>query len=398
MKRYDLITPEGTRDLLYEDCIVGKEAGQRIHKIFKSRGYSKVITPGIEFYDVFNCSSQYFQQERLYKLTDSKGRLLVVRPDSTIPIARVASTRLRDNGLPMRLYYSQKVYRVKPSLKGGSDEFLQTGIELIGSPSKRADLEVLTMALEVLSTCDSHGFRLEIGDSGYFRELVNRLDTTDEVKEEIRGIIEAKNYPALNDLLDSFDEDEITATIKALPRLFGGADVFTKARALYTDAPILEILDKLEEIYKSLSKLGYGDNVIMDLGIVNRIDYYTGIIMNGYLDGIGDVVLSGGRYDRLLREFGMDAPATGFAVDVDAVTKLLKKRMGTVPMPCPDVIVYGEDGFEIDALIYSKGLINSGKIVENAVFDSLDDVRIYAKRRGIPHIAVVSDCVELEDV
>ena len=133
MKRYDLITPEGTNDLLFEDCAIRRGVEQRIAGIFKSKGYCEVVTPGIEFFDVFNLNSRYFPQESMYKLVDNKGRLLVVRPDSTMPIARVAATRLREVPLPLRMFYSQNVYRNKPVMRGRSDEIKQMGIELIGS-------------------------------------------------------------------------------------------------------------------------------------------------------------------------------------------------------------------------------------------------------------------------
>ena len=103
MRNYDLITPEGTKDLLFGECIVRRDVERTLMELFRSRGYSEVITPGLEFYDVFNLKSRYFHQENLYKLTDSKGRLLVMRPDSTMPIARVVATRLRDAVLPLML-------------------------------------------------------------------------------------------------------------------------------------------------------------------------------------------------------------------------------------------------------------------------------------------------------
>ena len=318
MKRYDLITPEGTNDLLFEECAIRRNIEQRIAAIFMAKGYCEVVTPGLEFFDVFNLNSRYFPQESMYKLSDNKGRLLVVRPDSTMPIARVAATRLREMPLPLRMFYSQSVYRNKPVMRGRSDEIKQMGIELIGSDSRRADLEVITTAIEVLASCDNDKFRFEIGDIGVFRELVSKLDTDPDTKEEIRSYIEAKNYPALNDLLDSIGDNDVTRALKQLPRLFGGVEVFDKAVAIVNDEKINVILEYLKDIYKSLETLGYDGKITVDLGIVNKMDYYTGVVMRGYLEGYGGAVLSGGRYNKLLSEFGYDAAATGFAVNIDA--------------------------------------------------------------------------------
>ncbi len=389
MKNYDLITPEGTKDLLFEECVLRRNIEGSLHEIFKGRGYNEMITPGLEFYDVFNLNSRYFPQENLYKLTDSKGRLLVLRPDSTMPIARVVATRLKDAVLPLKLYYNQKVYRTTPALKGRSDEIAQTGIELIGSDLKIADLEVIATAVSSLKSFGMK-FSLELGHIGIFKELVGRLNISANQKEEIRKLIETKNFPALNDMLDSLENSPVTNALKKLPGLFGGEEVFEKAQKLMADDKIEAILDELKAIYNDAAAIcGADGEITVDLGLVNKTDYYTGIIIKGYLQGYGREVLSGGRYDKLISEFGYDIPAVGFAVNVDAVAKVLAKSGSPVEMPCADIIVYAESGFEVEAIKAAQKLREEGYIVENALFDDLELVREYAKERKIPKIVVI---------
>ena len=389
MKNYDLITPEGTKDLLFEESMVRREIENNLHEIFKKSGYCEFITPGLEFYDVFNLNSSYFPQENLYKLTDSKGRLLVLRPDSTMPIARAVATRLKDATLPLRIFYNQNVYRTEPSLKGRSVEIGQTGIELIGSQMKTADLEVISMAAEALKACGLN-FSLEIGNIGVFKELVSRLEVSEREKEYIRQLIETKNFPALNDMLDSICSGNVTEALKKLPALFGGEEVFEKAKKVMPDEKITEILDELKEIYKDVSDIcGKDIEITVDLGLVNKTDYYTGLIIKGYLQGHGDEVLSGGRYNKLISEFGYDIPAVGFAVNVDAIAKVASKNANEIKVPVPDAIVYAEPGYEVSALKLAQKLRNKGEIVENALFDDLDLVRDYAKEKKISRIIVV---------
>lgn len=386
MKRYDLITPEGTRDLLLNDCILRKNLENYLRGLFESAGYSELNTPCLEFYDVFNKETVYFPQETMYKLSDRKGRLMVLRPDCTVPIARVVATRLREAKLPIRLFYNQSVYTPSRTNAGKSDEIFQSGIELIGSASKKADLEVLTLAAEVLSHCDKEGFRLEIGDSGFFKVLIGKLTDDPEIKEKIRVLIEAKNYPALNDFLDTFGNNSVIATLKQLPSLFGGEEVFDKVSKFYHDAETDKILSDLKWVYNELSKLGYDGKITVDLGIVNRADYYTGVIMKGYLQGYGDEVLSGGRYDKLISEFGYDVHATGFAVNVDAVAEIYK-RNGVVSDPkSPDTLVFSEDEDAMDALIYVEKLRKQGKKVEFSLFDTYEETMDYAKENKICEI------------
>ena len=133
IRRYERATPEGTRDLLFEECAARREVESRLSGLFKARGYNRVITPTLEFFDVFDRESAGMPLETLYNITDSHGRLMVLRPDNTLPIARIAATRLREEAIPLRLFYSQNVFRRNPGLTGRRDEAAQSGIELIGA-------------------------------------------------------------------------------------------------------------------------------------------------------------------------------------------------------------------------------------------------------------------------
>lgn len=396
MKNYDLITPEGTKDLLFGESVVRRMIEETLLKLFKSRGYSEIITPGLEFFDVFNMKSRYFPQENLYKMTDSKGRLIVMRPDSTMPIARVVATRLRDAELPLKLCYNQTVYRNESLLKGRSDETVQAGIELIGSEMKMADLEVISAAVDALNAFGLE-FSLELGHIGVFKCLVDRLDADEKDKNHIRKLIQNKNFPALNDFLDTFGSNSVTAALKKLPALFGGEEVFEKAEELIPDENVKRILDELREIYCDIADIcGNEGNITVDLGLVNKTDYYTGLIIKGYLKGHGDEVISGGRYDKLISDFGYDIPAVGFAVDVNAISKVIE-RNGILPSePAPDVIVYAEEGCEAAAIKQARELREQGFIVENALFGDIESVREYAKEKKISKVVVV-DCDSVED-
>ena len=396
MKKNDLITPEGTRDLLFDECIARREAEQMLNTLFTQTGYSEVVTPGIEFYDLFSSSTRHFKQENMYKLVDSKGRIIVMRPDSTIPIARLAASRLKDTGFPLRLFYNQSVYENNALLKGRSDEITQAGIELLGGENKkRADYEALSIAVEALSGFDCENFRLEIGHIGYFKTLMDKLDVDSDVKEDIRTLISTKNYPVLNDLLDDIGDTKVVNALKQLPRLFGGVDVLDRAAALYTDDKISNILDNLREVFNSLSSLGYEGKISLDLGIVSHIDYYTGIVFRGYLSTIGEAVLKGGRYDNLVGEFGRQCNAVGFGVNVDSAAKHMIICGNSKKAETTQVLVFGKAGHEVDAMRYVLDLQNKGIRAENSLFDSREESEEYAKKHGIKELAVIGDDVSV---
>lgn len=395
MKNYDTITPEGTRDFLFNECVARRYVEEKIHSIFKSRGYMEIITPALEFFDVFNLNSRHFPQESMYKLVDNKGRLLVLRPDNTMPIARVVATRLKDAILPLRLYYNQCIYNISPQLRGRSDQIVQAGIELIGSQSDMADVEVIGMAIDVLDAFSDGDYSIEIGDSGIFKELVSQLDVTDGVKEDVRYLIESKNYPALNDTLDAIGDNKVIKSLKKLPRLFGDVEVLEKASTTFDNKKINIYLKDLKAVYENVKTLYPNANITIDLGIVNRADYYTGVIIKGYVEGCGDEVLSGGRYDRLISEFGYDVPATGFAVNVDAVAQMVaKKELNDVHA---DVIVFAESGYEMKAMKVAQRMRKEGLKVENSFIDDLESVREYAMETKIPKIMIINeDVTEVE--
>ena len=191
-------------------------------------------------------------------------------------------------------------------------------------------------------------------------------------------------------MLDKIGKNDITHALKRLPRLFGGEEVFEKASKFFRDEKIDKILDNLRSVYKDVSQLCVDGEITVDLGMVNRTDYYTGIIIKGYLEGYGEEVLSGGRYDKLIAEFGYDVPATGFAVNVNAVSSIISKNTKVSVKPS-DIIVFAEKGYEMKAVLAAQNYRKQGLTAENALSDNLDEVKEYAAKKGIKRIAVVNE-------
>lgn len=325
MNRYSRLTPEGSRDYLFEECDDRRVIEHTLADLFKENNYRKVVTPAIEFFDVFKSDNTGIAAEEMYKLSDSKGRTTVLRPDNTMPIARMVATRLNRADVPVRLYYNQSVFVRSKDLNGRANEIAQSGVELIGDGTMRADLEVISMAVESLKRCDLNSFKLEIGNAAFFNAILNKMDITDTQKADICNFIEEKNYGALSDLLDKIGDTTESKVIRKLPRLFGDIDVIDQAKTLYDDKDANDALDYLLGVYNALCDAGLKDHIMLDLGLVNRSNYYTGVIFHGYAEGSGLTVLSGGRYDNLLGEFGMDAPAIGFAVEVGALAEAMRE-------------------------------------------------------------------------
>ena len=393
MRKNYKITPEGTGDLLFSECVERRAVESKICKMFARGGYNEVRTPFLEFYDVFNLGDSFLPMDSMYKLSDNKGRLMVLRPDNTLPIARMTATKLSNAQLPIRVYYSQTSFAIGQSLRGESDQNKQTGIELIGAGGKKADLEVIVMAINSLRS-NLDDFRFEIGHSGIFKALADNLNVSEETKEELRDYIESKNYGALAEALEQMPDSSSVRALRQLPRMFGGEEVLRRAYEVFEGCGVTEHLDYLGDIYDRLSQLGLGDKLIFDFGIVHRKDYYTGIVFTAYAHGSGNKVLSGGRYDQLLEKFGFPTPACGFAVDIDALTKACSHTQ-RVTAKIPQILVYSDEGFEIKALQYAYKLAGDKHTYEYSVCDTLDEAKTYARAKGISRVDHIGEEIEI---
>lgn len=340
---YNVNTPEGTRDRLFAECRERRQVQQALTGLFRRRSYAEVITPEVEFYDLFLQSGNPMPQEAMLKIIDRSGKIMVMRPDSTTPIARVAATKLRSLPLPQRLYYDQTVFRSGREHRGGSSEIAQCGVELIGASGRKADLEMIALAVDCLRESGLEHFHIELGHVGFFRELTARMDMSAAAVEQMRALIEGKNFAALGDLLEPYAGQSAAKPLRRLSHLFGGAGVLDEAEALSGGS---DALDYLRDVYAELKAAGYGKYIRFDLGLVHQIDYYTGVVFRGYVEGAGDAVLSGGRYDKLVEAFGRPAQATGFAVDVDAVARTLPD----IVLPALRTVVHYEPGYLAQAL------------------------------------------------
>jgi len=395
MGKYHNVIPDGACDLLFKECEARRAVEKHMVDIFKSRGFSEVSTPSLEFYDVFTGNSSVMDDELMYKLVDARGRILVLRPDNTTPIARIASTKLKGFVPPLRLYYNQNVFRISPYMSGRYDEVAQCGIELIGVRGEKADTEVILTAVSALKSILGDDFRFEIGHVGFYKSIIDELPFDDEVKERIRSLIASKSYASLNTMLEPFAaKNAACLALTELPRLFGGQEVLSRALSVAPNETSRQTIEYLQTLYGTLCDMGLEANIMLDLGLVQQIEYYTGVVFCGYMHGSGEPVLSGGRYDSLFAGFGADMPATGFAVNADAIARAMGPGVSSER---PDVLIFTENNLK-RAFGHMESLIKNGVTCEMSVFDTLDESKEYAAKKGIPKIDIVDDSVRSIEV
>lgn len=307
------------RDFTVDECKRRNKIIETITESFKRWGYSEVSTPTVEYYETFNHKTQDLKEEEMYKFFDNRGRILVLRPDMTVPVARLVNTKLKEMKLPLKLFYNAEVFRVHESFEGKRNEYLDCGIELIGTAGEKTDLEVLVTALEVLKALDTKKeFKLEVGNVKILKSVLRDMNLSVDNQNKVIELINKKSLTSLREYLDDIEiKEEYKEFLNKFPWLFGGYEMIKKAKDLAFNEEIKKNIEYLENLYLNLQKLGYEKYISVDISMVPRVDYYSGIIFKGYVKEIGSTVIRGGRYDKLLEGFGKSIPAIGFSVDVN---------------------------------------------------------------------------------
>lgn len=392
MKNWKRYIPEGTKDTLFEECTRKIEIENILRKTYVCSGFLEIKSPTLEFYDVFSGENSTLAQEKMYKLFDSSGRILVIRPDMTTPIARIAATKLKDAPHPLRLCYTSNVYRVNESLNGKNSEITQSGIEIIGAKSLKADGEAIITGITALINCGLKDFKIELGHAEFFKAVMDDVNIDDEEKEKLRIYIENKNFTALCEFLEnnkgSIKEDTLKI-LKELPKLFGDMNILDKVAAITSNNRALVAIKNIRDVYKIVKDAGLSEYISVDLGMVQHLNYYTGIIFRGYAEGVGGNILSGGRYDNLIERFGSDKQeATGFAVYVDSIIKALENKGEVKEDKIEKILVYYRSEDFKKAYDKAAQWRKNGSIVELSLFDTEKEAIEYAEKKEMKFVKI----------
>lgn len=394
MSKELLHTPEGVRDVYGKECARKLTIENKINNIFNLYGFHNVQTPTFEFFDIFNKERGSVPSKNLYKFFDREGNTLVLRPDLTPSIARIAAKNYMDVNVPIKLCYNANTYINNSELQGKLKEITQLGCELIGDDSVEADAEMVALVVNSLKSAGFDKFLVEIGQVDFYKGLLEECGFEDDVEEELRVRIENKNFFGVEELLDSKDiPSNVKDTFLKLPSLFGSSDVLEKAKELATNEKSLKAIEKLEEVYSILVDYGVADYISFDLGMLSNFNYYTGIIFKAYTYGTGDAIVAGGRYDKLLSQFGKDSAAIGFAVYMDQLLMAMSsQKMEGDTDYAYEVLIYDTE-LRKTALQLATGLREKGiktELIPKKENISIDEYVEFKKEDGAINVTYVS--------
>ncbi|HEX7056347.1 MAG TPA: ATP phosphoribosyltransferase regulatory subunit [Bacilli bacterium] len=315
--------PPGMKDLLPAAVEKLRHIEHQVLACMQRWGYTQIMTPTLEYYDTVGLASST-ANNKLFKLLDNRGTSLVLRSDMTAPIARVVASLLKDEPLPLRLSYHASVFRAIEEEAGRDSEFVQTGVELVGDASPEADAEMVALAIASLQAAGVKKFKIALGSVGFLNGLLASLLPGRETEQaELKEALQNRDFVGYRAALRRFNmNDKAYAELEGILRLRGGREICGQAEEITESATAKAALRHLCEVWAVLAAYGVCEHITIDLTMSGNFSYYTGMVMEGYAAGIGSPVLSGGRYDNLLTQFGRPAPATGFALETNRMMQV----------------------------------------------------------------------------
>jgi ATP phosphoribosyltransferase regulatory subunit len=311
--------PPGTRDVLPDEMRELRKLQGTLLDVFEARGYGQVATPAIE-YDEVMARGDGRTARSAYRFFDESGELLTLRSDMTVPIARLVSSRFASaEEAPYRLCYMASAYRVVRPQRGQMREMVHAGVELIGTPAPQGTVEVIEVLEAALDAAGLERAVIGLGDADLFRQLLEELGVAEEARDAVLVSLATHDLVGLErELGEAGIGAEQVETCVALTQLRGGKEVLEQARGL-GGAAVERATARLSETYEELERRGVADRIQIDLGLLRDLGYYSGAILEVYDPALGHVLGGGGRYDGLMKRFGLDLSAAGFALYLERV-------------------------------------------------------------------------------
>jgi ATP phosphoribosyltransferase regulatory subunit len=320
--------PPGSRDVLPDEMRELRKLKAALIDVFEARGYGEVATPAIEYDKVISRADG--PTRSAYRFFDERGELLALRSDMTVPIARLVATRFATAEPPHRLSYLASGYRAVRPQSGQTREFVQAGVELIGASPAAGTVEVIEVLEAALDAAGLGRAVIGLGDADLYRQLLEELGMDGETRNSILASLATHDLVGLEQkLVEAGIGPEQVQTCVRLTQLRGGEEVLEQARGIGGTA-VERAIARLSETYEALKNRGVADRVQIDLGLLRDLGYYSGAILEVYDPALGYVLGGGGRYDGLMRSFGLDLSAAGFALYLDRVhtAQLEESRRG----------------------------------------------------------------------
>ena len=320
------LLPENISDVLPFEARKVEELRRAMLDVFQSYGYELVIPPMLEFRESLLTGTGGDLDLQMFKLVDQmSGRTMGVRADMTPQVARIDAHLLNRSGVT-RLCYAGTTLQTKVVSGLDSREQMQLGAEVFGHAGWEADLEVMSLMLEVLTLADLGVITLDISHAGLVAELIAKVALDNESKSNLYAALQAKDIATLKVLTKEWDSQS-RQNILSLLDLSGEAfEVLDRAKTVLPKVQSINLmLEDMRRICESLTLSANKPRLNIDLADLRGYQYHTGLMCATYVQGMPVAVARGGRYDQVGKAFGRSRPATGFSLDIISVARLSRR-------------------------------------------------------------------------
>lgn len=320
-------TPEGVRDITSKELKKQLETGYRLLKVIEDKGYMLMQTPSFEYFDVFANNIGMTPSKELYKFYDKEGNTLVLRPDFTPSMARAFSKLYSQEQGPVKLCYSGNTFVNGSDLNGRLKECTQIGAELYNDDSCEADADMISLVINCMKSAGFEDFIVSVGNCNFFKGLFEDIGISSSDEDKLRHLVASRSYYKAEEMLTGLEVDK-----EKIDLIVHISDDYTTKLSLFElrgrikNDKCIEAVDRLIKTVEILEGKNEADHISIDLGLLNKFNYYTGVLFRAYTFGFGDAIIKGGRYDNLVKEFGKDTPAIGFGVSLDELMIALNEK------------------------------------------------------------------------
>jgi ATP phosphoribosyltransferase regulatory subunit len=372
--------PFGFRDIFPTEALEREVIKETIRQEFLLWGYGEVKTPVLEFTKNISAGVGKNWKDKLVSFFDIDGNLVSLRADMTIPIARLTGMRIKSVQIPVRFFYFANSFRQSGISKGKPRVVSQAGIELIGSSGFSSDIEVLAILINILKKLKIDNFKVGLGHIKIVEGLCDWLKLDFKTGELVKNNLISNNFVEINELVSKKDSKK-AELFRELLKPQENMEKISGLLSNVDEKKVTESFSYLKKVYEALKELELNDYILLDLSIIRDFEYYSGLLFEVYCPKTIDLLGSGGRYDGLIKKFGLDVPATGFALDVD----LLHESMGQSKLYSfkseERTIVYGNPEDCLKLVQFASEIRRKGVITELLFGSEKNLAKIAASRK-----------------
>ncbi|HSQ52949.1 MAG TPA: histidine--tRNA ligase [Acidobacteriota bacterium] len=390
-------TVRGMRDLLPIDAERMRHVEDVSRDVSKLYGFEEIITPVLETYELLAAKTSEEIRERMYTFKDLGGRKVAMRPEFTASVARLVTSKLRNEPKPIRLFSVGSLYRYDEPQYGRFREFWQANYELFGSSRPEADAEILILTNDLLTRLGLQNFRFKVGHTGILRGILDQEGLDEAKQDRVRQLLDKKLWDdALTAAREAGASQKCLTVLENLleARSEDAFKVLENVKETVQDyESAIAAVGNLWKILELVKDSGTKLELMVEAGFARGLEYYTGIIFESYIPDLDIALGGGGRYDKLIQLFGGEPiPAVGVAQGIDRIVLALTKQnvsLKTAKERSVVVISVKEESMakvlELSAMLRSSGLPVEVAVMGRSISRALTD----ADRRGVSYAVIV---------